>query len=288
MLAGPWVAAGVVPQQLCGDGTIVAEWTSGECGGERRWNALVGELSWSFFELRWLAIQEWKGFPRLNQRTRLWQLAPCVPTVWQGFSNPHGYSPKELGGYGSGTGSRVFADHKQPDVLMPPPPCAFKPPSCTPPRRYDTDIVARKPCRIAATPRQRHASPTGCYDTSMAYHVATTPTQRHASPAGRSDTGTACEPRRVATTPTQRFLPPPSTLLYTCTRLKPTSDMVIIVACAKPRAHADTEADAGLWLRRRAHILAASRSTPSRNNLALGSSWLQPSASTSSINENTE
>ncbi|KAH9025788.1 hypothetical protein EDB85DRAFT_1893700 [Lactarius pseudohatsudake] len=187
MLAGPWVAAGVVPQQLCGDGTIVAEWTSGD--------DQIASPTPSRFHF---------------------------PSVWQGFSNPHGYSPKGLGGYGSGT------DHKQPDVLMPPPPCAFKPPSCTLPRRYDTNIVARKPCCVAATPRQRHASPAGCYNTSMAYeprHVTTTPTQWHASPAGRSNTGTACEPRCVATTPTQQFLPPPSTLLYTCTRLKPTSDV---------------------------------------------------------------
>ncbi|KAH8996940.1 hypothetical protein EDB86DRAFT_2916590 [Lactarius hatsudake] len=63
---------------------------------------------------------------------------------------------------------------------------------------------------------------------------------------------------------------------------------VIIFACANPRAHADTEADAGLWLRRRAHISAASRSTPFRNNLILGSSWLQPWERTPSISEKTE
>ncbi|KAH9048720.1 hypothetical protein EDB84DRAFT_1434130 [Lactarius hengduanensis] len=254
MLAGPWVAAGVVPQQLCGD--------RDDCGRMDKWRVWRGKkmecvgggTELVFFRTEMVGYPGMERIPTLEPTNAT--LATCTlcshvtlrsnneqpsdqiasptlsrfhfPSVWQGFSNPHGYSPKELGGYGSGTGSRVFADHKQPDVLMPPPPCAFKPPSCTPPRRYDTDIVARKPCRVAATPRQRHASPAGCYDTSMAYepcHVATTPTQRHASPAGRSDTGTACEPRRVATTPTQRFLPPPSTLLYTCTRLKPTSDV---------------------------------------------------------------
>ncbi|KAH9011268.1 hypothetical protein EDB84DRAFT_1445258 [Lactarius hengduanensis] len=181
--------------------------------------------------------------------------------VWLGFSNPHGYGPRVWVGTGKQFVTRAkpvpchgFAGFrglstplaqgtlkklilKQLDTLTPPPPCAFKPPSCwescdiaptwratrrhdtdtilrhqdgmrAPPRRYDADTAARK---LHWMQRQRHASSTGCSDsgTQAPLDAATaarkprwTQRQRHASPAGRSDSGTTCKPRRVATTPT--------------------------------------------------------------------------------------